>query len=75
MDYVVHNKRMAEEKLRRLQQGYCAYVESKEVAALIKKQLNELHIPVHEEITDRGYWYTPEKEVKESDSGDVVIIN
>lgn len=76
MDYVT-NKKEAEEKLQRLQHGYCAYVDSKEVANILKKQIKQFNLNIHEEETERGYWFTPDnvESMESNASGDVVIIN
>ncbi|MCT8137389.1 hypothetical protein H1D32_06290 [Anaerobacillus sp. CMMVII] len=60
---IISRKKLARSKIEQIKAGYSAYTESKEVASYMKKELEKLGIPVHEDATDVGYWFTPQKKV------------
>ncbi|MBD1380105.1 hypothetical protein [Metabacillus arenae] len=59
--FVINNRRLAQEKVDRILQGYSAYAESKELAYLIKKELEARQLPFFEDRTEIGYWFIPEE--------------
>lgn len=56
---IISNRQLAKEKLNRIQNGFCAFAETTEVANLLKKELCCLDIEVHIDETDKGYWFIP----------------
>ncbi|KSU83664.1 hypothetical protein QUF84_19440 [Fictibacillus enclensis] len=58
---IINRKEIAREQVKKIQNGFSAFAETKEVAELIKKELMKLNIPVHEDTTDLGSWFIPEK--------------
>jgi hypothetical protein len=60
---IINRKELAREKVREIQNGFSAFAETKEVADLIKKELSRLNLEVHEDVTDVGSWFIPEKKV------------
>lgn len=59
--FIIDSRKLAKEKVARLQNGYSAYAESEELANLIRKELSSLKIGVHEDVTEKGYWFIPIK--------------
>ncbi|MFC0270286.1 hypothetical protein ACFFIX_02270 [Metabacillus herbersteinensis] len=59
--YILNRRRVTQEKMDRIQSGYSAYVESAELADLIKKEIQLLKLDVHEDITDFGFWFIPNR--------------
>lgn len=58
---VFNKKRIVEEKIQRLQDGYSAFAETQEVARLIKQEISSLNMTVHEDETEFGCWFIPER--------------
>ncbi|MDR7073773.1 hypothetical protein [Fictibacillus barbaricus] len=58
---IINRKELAREKVKEIQNGFSAFAETKEVAELIKKELLKLDLKVHEDVTDVGSWFIPEK--------------
>jgi hypothetical protein len=58
---IINRKEIAREKVKEIQSGFSAFAETKEVAELIKKELLKLNLKVHEDVTDVGSWFIPEK--------------
>ncbi len=58
---IINRKELAREKVKELQNGFSAFAETKEVAELIKRELAKLNLKVHEDVTDVGSWFIPEK--------------
>lgn len=56
---IISRKQMARAKVEKLRNGYSAFAETKEVAELIKKELTERNIDVHEDVTELGSWFIP----------------
>jgi hypothetical protein len=60
--YVLNSKKLVQEKLEHIKKGFSAYVESQEIAELIKKEIQTLKLDVYEDITEFGFWFIPNKE-------------
>ncbi|MCA0986336.1 MULTISPECIES: hypothetical protein [Bacillales] len=56
---VINRKQLAKSKVADLMNGRSAYAETKELATLIKKELQSLNIDVHEDVTNFGSWFIP----------------
>ncbi|MDQ0481308.1 hypothetical protein [Guptibacillus hwajinpoensis] len=56
---VIDRKQLARTKVADLQNGRSAYAETREMTALIKKELQSLNIDVHEDVTSFGSWFIP----------------
>ncbi|MFS0865256.1 hypothetical protein [Fredinandcohnia sp. 179-A 10B2 NHS] len=59
--YIINRRKLLNEKLARIKNGYSAYAESIEIATLLKKEIQALNLNVHEEVTDIGSWFIPER--------------
>lgn len=59
--YIINRKKLVKEKIDRIKGGYSAYVETVEVANLIKKELQALKLEIYEDVTDIGSWFIPVK--------------
>lgn len=59
---IISRKQMAKSKVIEIQNGFSAFAETREVAALIKKELAKLNIPVYEDVTSVGSWFIPIKD-------------
>lgn len=59
---ILNRKEMAKSKVIEIQNGFSAFAETSEVAALIKKELAMLNIPVYEDVTSVGSWFIPVKD-------------
>lgn len=62
---IIHSKTMAKEKVKKIQLGYSAFAETKEVTELMKKELDSLGIEVIIDATDKGSWFIPKAIVSE----------
>lgn len=60
--YIINSKKLALEKVEHIKKGFSAYVESPEIANLIKKELKILNLDVYEDATDIGFWFIPNKQ-------------
>jgi hypothetical protein len=58
---IINRRKIVQEKLDLIQAGYSAYAESFEIANLLKKEIQALNLQVHEDITNVGSWFIPEK--------------
>lgn len=58
---IINRKQLVREKVQQVIAGYSAYAETKEVAKMLKKELQLLNIDVHEDITSMGSWFIPVK--------------
>ncbi|EIT85449.1 hypothetical protein A374_09438 [Fictibacillus macauensis ZFHKF-1] len=58
---IINRKEIAQAQVKKIQEGFSAFAETREVAELIKKELLRLNIPVHEDVTEVGSWFIPEK--------------
>jgi hypothetical protein len=56
---LMSRKEIASKKIEQIKEGYSAFAETKEVAELIRKELEKLDIEVHEDMTDVGSWFIP----------------
>lgn len=62
--YIFSSKKIAQEKIEHIKKGFSAYVESPELANLIKKEIQVLNLDVFEDATDIGFWFIPNKKSK-----------
>ncbi|KKI91726.1 hypothetical protein WQ54_12885 [Bacillus sp. SA1-12] len=60
--YIINSKKFVQEKLEYIKNGFSAYVESPEIANLIKKEIQILKLDVYEDATDIGFWFIPNKD-------------
>ncbi|MBU7593839.1 hypothetical protein [Metabacillus halosaccharovorans] len=60
--YILNSKKVALEKVEIIKKGFSAYVESAELAGLIKKELKNLQLDVYEDVTELGFWFIPNRE-------------
>ncbi|MFC0187889.1 hypothetical protein ACFFJY_06280 [Fictibacillus aquaticus] len=58
---IINRKELARAKVKELQNGFSAFAETKEVVDLIKKEIEKLKLDVHEDVTDVGSWFIPQK--------------
>ncbi|MBE4908258.1 hypothetical protein IMZ08_09340 [Bacillus luteolus] len=58
---ILNRRKIVQEKLDLIKAGYSAYAESFEIATLLKKEIQALNLQVHEDITNVGSWFIPEK--------------
>jgi hypothetical protein len=58
---IINRKQMVRDKLKQIIAGYSAYAETKEVAAMLDKELQLLNIEVYVDHTDKGSWFIPVK--------------
>ncbi|MFC5712768.1 hypothetical protein ACFPU1_08240 [Thalassorhabdus alkalitolerans] len=58
-EMVMNRKELALQKVDKIKAGYSAFAESKEVTAMIRKELQKQGIDVYEDITDLGSWFIP----------------
>jgi hypothetical protein len=59
--YIFSSKKLAQEKIEHIKNGFSAYVESPELANLIKKEIQLLNLDVYEDATDIGFWFIPNR--------------
>jgi len=59
---LIFAKKLAKEKIEIIKKGFTAYVESPEIARLIKKEIQILNLDVYEDATEIGYWFIPNAE-------------
>lgn len=62
--YIFSSKKLAQEKIEHIKNGFSAYVESPELANLIKKEIQLLNLDVYEDATDIGFWFIPNRKSK-----------
>jgi hypothetical protein len=62
--YIFNSRKLAQEKLEHIKNGFSAYVESPELANLIKKEIQLLKLDVYEDNTEFGFWFIPNREKK-----------
>ncbi|RBW71478.1 hypothetical protein [Bacillus taeanensis] len=56
---LISRKHMAKAKIEKIQNGLSAFAETKEVATLMKKELERLNLNVHVDETKHGSWFIP----------------
>lgn len=56
---IINRRDLVDEKIHLIENGYSAFTESKEVARLLKRELEKRQIDVVEDITPIGAWYIP----------------
>jgi hypothetical protein len=61
MELIINRKQLVREKVQQIIAGYSAYAETKEVATMLKKELQLLNIDVYEDSTNIGSWFIPIK--------------
>ncbi len=59
-------KKLVKDMLQQIISGYSAYVESKEAADMLKKEIKLLNLDVHEDCTEIGSWFIPVKQESQS---------
>lgn len=59
---IINRRDLVNEKIHLIEDGYSAFTESKEVARMLKKELERRNIEVVEDITPIGAWFIPTKE-------------
>lgn len=59
--YIFNSRKLAQEKIEHIKNGFSAYVESPELANLIKKEIKILNLDVYEDSTDIGFWFIPNR--------------
>ncbi|GEN45898.1 hypothetical protein [Alkalibacillus haloalkaliphilus] len=57
--FVVCKRRMANEKVNNLRNGYSAYAETEELIRLMKRRINSNNLDIYEDQTDIGCWFIP----------------
>ncbi|MEH7379674.1 hypothetical protein V7138_04265 [Bacillus sp. JJ1533] len=57
----INRRKMLNEKIAYLKNGYSTYAESPDVINAIKKEIQALNLDVFEEVTDLGSWFIPVK--------------
>ncbi|MDQ0351247.1 hypothetical protein J2R98_001050 [Alkalibacillus filiformis] len=57
--FVVCRRRMANEKVNTLRNGYSAYAETEELIRLMKRRINSNNLDIYEDQTDIGCWFIP----------------
>jgi hypothetical protein len=57
----INRRKLLNEKMARIKNGYSAYAESPEVVNALKKEIQALDLNVLEEVTDLGSWFIPVK--------------
>jgi hypothetical protein len=55
------NKRLVKEQVDRIKGGHSAYVETAEMANMVKKEIQVLSLEFYEDVTDIGSWFIPIK--------------
>lgn len=60
--YIFNPRKLAQEKLEHIKKGFSAYVESPELANIIKKEIQVLNLDVYEDATDIGFWFIPNRD-------------
>lgn len=58
--HIIHRRRLVQDKIERIRDGYSAYAETIEIANLVKRELEALNLTVHEDVTEHGSWFIPE---------------
>ncbi len=61
-EMVINRKEMALKKVEKIKAGLSAFAETKEVSDLIRKELKKENIEVHEDVTELGSWFIPNKD-------------
>lgn len=56
---IIDQKLLVSRKVESILNGYCAYVESKELSEKVKKELVLRNIPFFEDVTEKGTWFIP----------------
>ncbi|WP_010678407.1 hypothetical protein [Bacillus timonensis] len=57
----INRRKLLNEKMARIKNGYSAYAESPDVVNAIKKEIQALNLNVLEEVTEIGSWFIPIK--------------
>lgn len=58
---ILSRKLLVQEKVDRIKNGYSAYAETAELANLVKKEIRALNLDVHEDVTEMGSWFIPNR--------------
>ncbi|WP_453994464.1 hypothetical protein [Bacillus nitroreducens] len=57
----INRRKLVNEKMARIKNGYSAYAESPDIVIALKKEIQALNINVVEEVTELGSWFIPVK--------------
>ncbi|MEH7387082.1 hypothetical protein V7147_16965 [Bacillus sp. JJ1521] len=57
----INRRKLLNEKMAHIKNGYSAYAESPDVINAIKKEIEALNLNVLEEVTELGSWFIPVK--------------
>ncbi|MEH7226445.1 hypothetical protein V7112_21745 [Bacillus sp. JJ1566] len=57
----INRRKLLNEKMARIKNGFSAYAESPDVINAIKKEIQALNLNVLEEVTEVGSWFIPVK--------------
>ncbi|RFB17793.1 hypothetical protein DZB84_08045 [Bacillus sp. HNG] len=57
----INRRKLLNEKMTHLKNGYSAYAESPDIINALKKEIQALNLNVFEEVTDLGSWFIPVK--------------
>lgn len=58
---ILNRRKIIEEKVNQLKNGYTAFAESQEVIRLLTRAVNKHGIAVYLDHTDSGCWFVPQK--------------
>ncbi|RSK28144.1 hypothetical protein EJF36_15345 [Bacillus sp. HMF5848] len=59
---IITQRRVVNQKLQQIMNGYSAYVETPKIARLLEKEIQQLQLHVHQDKTDLGTWFIPDCE-------------
>ncbi|QDP40851.1 hypothetical protein [Radiobacillus deserti] len=59
--FIIHTRRLVDEQMDRLANGYSAYAETNELTRLMQREINKRNLPVILDQTESGCWFIPEK--------------
>ncbi|WP_096436093.1 hypothetical protein [Alteribacter populi] len=58
---IMSRSKLAKEKVKKIQAGFSAFAESKEVSDLIKKEIDTIGLDVIVDQTTLGSWFIPKQ--------------
>ncbi|MDC3412642.1 hypothetical protein NC797_05655 [Aquibacillus sp. 3ASR75-11] len=61
---LIMNRRLVEDKVNTLLEGYSAYAETQEIIRLIKRDIAKHNISVVCDETESGCWFIPQSEIQ-----------
>ncbi|UFT98020.1 hypothetical protein KO561_12490 [Radiobacillus kanasensis] len=59
--FIIQTRRLIDEQMNRLTNGYSAYVETNELTRLMQREITKRNLPVILDQTESGCWFIPEK--------------